>query len=289
MESTDTEMHGPLEPATSRETPRWGRVILAVVTVVALLAVSSTAVTAATGKWRFGQHATGDQQFGRMTPGNGQGQRGMPGLEGVVTAIDTSAKKITLAGAPGVTTVTVDASVALTALQADGTTKPAMLGDFAVGRVVRVHGKIDRSKIQPGQRPNPADITVMVTEITLVPNGDVRGFGLVTAVNGGALTVSGMGNLTVVVTPASGATIKKMDGTAVAVGDIKVGDRVSFHGTQQGGNAVSASDLRVMAPGAFGRGGFGPGAGDPGFGPGGGFGPHGPGPGMPKPPAPPPA
>jgi len=289
VESTDREVQGLREPATSHRTPRWGRVILAVVTVVTLLAISATAVTAATGKWRFGQHASGDQQFDKMASGNGQGQRGMPGLEGVVTAIDAGAKKITLAGAPGVTTVTVDATVALTALQADGTTKPATLGDFTVGRVVRVHGKIDRSKIQPGQRPNPADITLMVTEITLVPNGDVRGFGLVTAINGGALTVSEMGNLTVVVTPASGATIKKMDGMAVAVGDIKVGDRVAFHGTQQSGNAVSASDLRVMAQGSFGRGGFGPGMGGSGFGPGGGFGPHGPGPGMPKPPAPPPA
>jgi hypothetical protein len=209
-----------------------------------------------------------------------QGRGGFPGLEGVVTVVDESAKTLTIAGVPGVTTVTIDANVKLTMMNADGTTQNVALGDFRAGEVVQVRGKIDRSQFTPGQRPDPTKIKLTVTEIVVPPAGIVRGSGIVTAINGNTFTVVGMGNLTLSVTPASGATLKKADGSTFAVGDIKVGDHLTFSGTQSG-NAISASNLRLMPQGSFGQGGFG------GFGPRRGpGGPGGPGggnpPGAPK-------
>lgn len=262
-------------PPTSRHR---GRTILVVGAALALLLVTATAVTAATG-WRFGRFQNNAATQDQAKPNRPRGPGGLPGIEGVVTAVDQGAKTITLAGIPGVTTVTVDANVKLTAIQADGTTKPATLGDFKAGQVVRVHGKIDRGQIQPGQRPNPASIKLTVTEIVLQQSGVVRGFGLVTAVSGNTATIVGMGGLSLTVTPASGAMLKKADGSTFAMTDVKVGDHLMFGGTQSG-NTISASTLRLIPQGSFGPGGFGPGHG--GFGPGRG-GPKPPG--TPKPPS----
>jgi hypothetical protein len=262
------------------------RTVLIVGAALALLLVTATAVTAATG-WRFGRfqnHAMAgrDQAPGMNRPG---GQGGMPGIQGVVTALDESAKTVTIAGIPGVTTVTIDANVKLSAIQADGTTRSAALGDFLPGKVIRVHGKIDRGQITPGQRPNPANFKLTVTEIVL-QSGVARGFGLVTAVSGNTVTINEMGGLSLTVTPGAGATLKKMDGSTFAMSDIKVGDHLIFSGTQSG-NAISASSLRLIAQGSFGPGGFGRGPG--GFGPPRGPGPNGPNgpkpPGTPKPPS----
>ncbi|MGI8854875.1 MAG: hypothetical protein ACR2JW_03915 [Thermomicrobiales bacterium] len=250
--------------------PHRARTVLIIGGALALLLVTATAVTAATG-WPFRNHndATTAQA---QAPGQGgpmmQGRGGFPGLEGVVTAVDQVAKTLTIAGVPGVTTVTIDANVKLTQTNADGTTQNVALGDFRTGEVVQVHGKIDRSQIQPGQRPDPTKIKLTVTEIVVPPAGVARGSGIVTAIKGNTITVVGMGNLTLNVTPASGATLKKMDGSTFAVGDIKVGDHLTFRGTQSG-DAISASDLRLMPQGSFGMGGFG------GYGPRGG--PGGPG------------
>lgn len=255
---------------------RWGRIVLIVVAVIALLAMTATAVTAATGGRWFGPHGgnAGQGPGGPQGQGGPQGMnRGFPGLQGVVTAVDGNAKTITLAGVPSVTTVTVDTNVKLTKTGSDGKPTDASLSEFKAGQVVRVHGKIDRGQTTPGQRPNPANFKFTVTEIVL-PSGTVSGFGLVT-VSGNTLTVVGMGGLSVSVTPASGATIKKMDGTAIATGDIKVGDRVFYRGTQGSGNTVSATDIRVMTGGMFpggprhGGDGQGPGSNGAGFGPGG--------------------
>lgn len=239
--------------------------ILITVTVLALFALTATAVTAATTGWRFGSTHKDTNAAPEMA-GPGTAGRGFPGLEGVVTAVDGTAKTITLAGVPGVTTVTIDANVKLTAAQPDGTTKAATITDFKAGQIVRVHGTVDRSQFQPGQRPNPATIKLTVTEIVLPVSGVVRGFGIVTAVSGTTFTVVEMGGLSLSVTPASGATLKKMDGTAFAVGDVKVGDHLGFQGTQSG-NAISATNLSLMTAGAFGHGNFGrgpAGAGGPG-------------------------
>src|SRR5262249_33307054 len=141
--------------------------------------------------------------------GMGPGQPSFSGLQGVVTAVDTNAKTITIAGVPGVTTVTVDNSVKLSARQADGTTKDAAITDFKAGQVVTVRGRIDRSQFQPGQRPDPSMLKLIVTELTVDVSGIVRGGGLVTAVSGNSITVSAMGGLTLTVTPASGAKITK--------------------------------------------------------------------------------
>ncbi|MDQ6908131.1 MAG: hypothetical protein M3176_15010 [Chloroflexota bacterium] len=262
MESTERdETPEPVAPEPQR---RRGRIFLIAVAVIALLAVTATAVTAATTGWRFTRpgdsaNAMPEWQQAQAGPGgpNGQ-QRGFPGLQGIVTAVDTNAKTITLAGVPGVTTVTVDANVKLTMLKTDGTTDAATLTDFKAGQVVRVHGKPDRGQTPSGQRPNPANFKLTVSEITLAPAGMVRGFGLVTATSGNTITVVGMGGLSLMVTPASGATLKKMDDSAFVIGDVKVGDHLMFSG-QQNGNAISATDLRLIPQGSFGKGGFGPG------------------------------
>ncbi len=277
-----TEISATPEPVVLEPKRHRGRIFLIVLAAIALLAVTATAVTAATTGWRLSRSSESantipEWQQAQAAPGgpNGQ-QRGFPGLQGVVTAVDPAAKTITLAGVPGVTTVTIDANVKLTMLKADGTTTPATLTDFKPNQIVRVHGKPDRGQVPPGQAPNPANFKLTVSEITLAPAGLVHGFGLVTIASGNTITVVGMGGLTLTVTPASNATLKKMDGSAFAIGDVKVGDHLMFSG-QQNGNAVSASDLRLIPQGSFGKGGF--------FGHGSGpGGPGGPRPGGPRPP-----
>lgn len=275
MESTESTEAG--EPTAQRPPRRARRGILIGVSValVALLVLGATAVTAQRNEKRFAGGAFAGHAFGMPNdaPGNdkprgpwGDG-RGMPGLQGVVTAVDASAKTIILAGIPGVPTVTADANLKLTAAQADGTTKPAALADFKAGQVVRVHGTIDRSQIPQGQKPDPSKIKLTVTEITALPSGVVRGFGLVTAVNGSTFTVQAMGGLTLTVNGSAAKVTKGRDNAAASAGDIKVGDRISFTGTQQG-NAVNATQIGLMSGGfPFGPGGFG-GPGKPG-GPGG--------------------
>jgi hypothetical protein len=258
-EKTIDEAHESAAPPQQHR----ARTVLVIGVALALLLVTATAVTAATG-WPFSRTHYGATAAQKQAPGQGgptmRGRGGFPGLAGVVTAVDESAKTLTIAGIPGVTTVTVDANVKLTTMNTDGTTQNAALGDFRAGEVVQVHGKIDRSQFQPGQRPDPTKIKLIVTEIVVPPAGIVRGSGIVTVIKGNTITVVGMGNLALNVTPASGATLKKMDGSTFAVGDIKVGDRLTFRGTQSG-DAISASDLRLMPQGSFGKGGFG------GFGP----------------------
>jgi hypothetical protein len=214
--------------------------------------VSMSGATGTPGAGGSGGPGRAGRPPGPPGPGGmGPGQRGLPGIQGVITAVDPNAKTITIAGVPGVTTVTVDANVKLSARQADGTTKDAAITDFKAGQVVQVRGTIDRIQFQPGQRPDPSKIKLTVTELVADASGIVRGGGIVTAVTGNAFTVNAMGGLTLTVTPASGAKITKADKSAGGAGDIHVGDRISFQGTQQGAT-VSASDIRVMG------GGFGP-------------------------------
>jgi hypothetical protein len=278
-ENMTPEAHASAAPPR----PHRARTVLMIGAALALLLVTATAVTAA-GGWPFSRAHYGMTAAQKQAPAPGgpmmQGRGGFPGLEGVVTAVDESSKTLTIAGVPGVTTVTIDANIKLTMTNADGTTQNVALGDFRVGEIVQVHGKIDRSQFTPGQRPDPTKIKLTVTEIVVPPAGIVRGSGIVTAINGNTFTVVEMGNLTLSVTPASGATLNKADGSTFAVGDIKVGDHLTFSGTQSG-NAISASNLRLMPQGSFGQGGFG------GFGPR--RGPGGPGgpsngnpPGVPK-------
>jgi hypothetical protein len=257
-ENTTPEPHESAAPSRSHRT----RTALMIGAALALLLVTATAVTAA--GWPFSHTHNGATAAQKQPPAPGgpmtQGRGRFPGLEGVVTVVDESAKTLTIAGVPGVTTVTIDANVKLTMMNADGTTQNVALGDFRAGEVVQVHGTIDRSQFTPGQRPDPTKIKLTVTEIVVPPAGVVRGSGIVTAVSGNTFTVVEMGNLTFSVTPAGGATLKKMDGSTFAIGDVKVGDHLTFTGTQNG-NAISASNLRLMPQGSFGQGGFG------GFGP----------------------
>jgi hypothetical protein len=259
-----------------------GVIIGAIVGLIALLALGATAVTAhvnasrldaqpatwwhsgagnATGTPGAGGSAVPGRPGGPARPGfpgmpgfpGGMrpGQGGFPGLQGVVTAVDANAKTITIAGVPGVTTVTVDNTVKLSARQADGTVKDAAITDFKAGQVVQVRGSIDRSQFQPGQRPDPSKIKLTVTQLTVDVSGVVRSSGIVTAVSGNSITVSAPGGLTLTVTPASGAKITKSDKSAGSASDIHVGDHISFQGTQQA-NTINASDIRIMG-GGFGR------------------------------------
>src|SRR5690242_13181244 len=83
------------------------------VAILALLVLTTTAFAAG--------------PFGRFQAGNGKngngnmGNRGF-GPEAIVTAVDTTAQTITLAGVPQqIATVKVDSNVKLTAIQPDGT------------------------------------------------------------------------------------------------------------------------------------------------------------------------
>src|SRR4051812_12030737 len=190
-----------------------GRTLLVIGAALVLLLLTATAVTAAAG-WPFSRS---HQEAAPAQPPQGGPHGGFPGREGVVTAVDESAKTLTIAGIPGVTTVTVDTNVKLTAVKPDGTTQNVALGDFRIGQVVRVRGTIDRSQFTPGQRPAPTKIKLTVTEIIVPPAGVATGAGLVTAVNGNTITVVSMGGLTLKVTPAAGAMLKKMDGSAFTV------------------------------------------------------------------------
>jgi hypothetical protein len=255
----------------SRRQQRRGLLIGVTVGLVALLVLGATAVTAHANAKRLDArpatwwHSGTSDAPGTPGPGapGGPGRPGgmmagrgdFPGLQGVITAADTNAKTITIAGLPGVTTVTVDNSVKLSARQADGTTKDAAITDFTAGRVVQVRGTVDRGQSQPGQRPDPSKIKLTVTELIVDTSGTVRTGGLVTAVSGSAFTVSAMGGLTLTVTPANGAKITKADKSAGSASDIHIGDRIFVQGAQQG-STINASDIRIAggAPGPFGSG-----------------------------------
>ncbi|MCA1667143.1 MAG: hypothetical protein LC793_07045 [Thermomicrobia bacterium] len=230
--------------------------------VVALLTVATTVFAAGMGSRHNFVAPAGTNQPGN----NGQGMHGF-GPRAIVTAVDTTNQTITLGGLPQqVATVKVDQSVKLVAIQPDGTTKDAAIGDFKTGSVVEVHiqfngrGKRGRGPGQPGNAPNQPGTgsaspstgqgkpMVTVTELALVPVGQVRVEGLVTA-TGGTLTIVDGGGLQLTINTSGSTKVTK--GTATAsVTDIKVGDRVTASGTQNGA-AVNADILRVFDPSAM--------------------------------------
>jgi hypothetical protein len=252
------------------------RIIIGVVAaVVALLTVATTAFAAGFGG-RHGFAAPGGNPPANGQAGNNtQAYRGF-GPRAVVTAVDTTNQTITLGGLPQqIATVKVDASVKLVAIQPDGTTKDATIANFTTGSLVEVHvqftgrgsrrgpGNPGNAPNQPGNAPSqPNTNPPKVTELALVPAGQVNVSGLVTA-TGGTLTIVDGGGLQLTINAGSAKVTK---GTAAAsVTDIKVGDRITVTGTQSGAT-VNASTIRIfdlsaIKPGM--RPGMKPGAGSP--------------------------
>lgn len=251
------------------------RVIIGVIAaVVALLTVATTAFAAGFG----GRHGlvgpTGNNQPANAQSGNnGQGNRGF-GPRAVVTAVDTANQTITLGGLPQqIATVKVDQNVKLVAIQPDGTTKDAAITDFKTGSLVEVRvqfngrGGRGRGPGQPGNAPSQpsngqGQPNVTVTQIALVPTGQVHVTGLVIT-TGSTLTIVDGGGLQLTVNTANAKVTKGT--TAANVTDIKVGDRIIASGTQNGAT-VNATTLRIFDPSAMKSGmrpGMKPGAGSP--------------------------
>lgn len=238
------------------------------VAIVALLALATTAFAAGPGIRGFGPG-------GRDNAGGpaGNGMRDF-GPRAVVTAVDAANQTITLGGLPQqIATVKVDQNVKLVAIQPDGTTKDAAFGDFKAGSLVEVHVNFNgfrgrgpgRGQGQPGAGQNTPSAgqgmpSVTVTQLALVPAGQVRVEGLVVSTTGGIQIVDGGGLQLTVSTSGSTKVTKGNSTTAAAVGDIKIGDRIGVSGTQNGAT-VNATTIRIADLTAFGRNGMKPGAG----------------------------
>lgn len=224
------------------------------VAIVALLALATTALAAGPGARGFAPGGPGGRD------GHGFGPRA------VVTAVDTTNQTITLGGVPQqIATVKVDQNVKLVAIQTDGTTKDAAFADFKTGSLVEVHFAFNgrgrgSGQGQPGSGQGQPNVTV--TELALVPAGQVRVEGLVISTTGGIQIVSGGGLQLTVNTSGTTKVTKGNDTTAAAVTDIKVGDRIVAGGTQSGAT-VNATTLRIADVNAHGRDGMKHGAGSP--------------------------
>lgn len=257
------------------------RLIIGIIaSVVALLTVATTVFAAGfSGRHGFAAPGSNNPPANASSGNNGQTDRGF-GPRAIVTAVDTTNQTITLGGLPQqIATVKVDPSVKLAAIQPDGTTKDAAIGDFTTGSLVEVHFKFNgrggrgRGPGQPGNAPNQpgsgsaqpstGQPMVTVTELALVPAGQVRVSGLVTA-TGGTLTIVDGGGLKLTINTSGNTKVTK-GAAAAAVTDIKVGDRVSVTGTQNGAT-VTADTLRIFDPSAMKSGvrpGMKPGTGSP--------------------------
>lgn len=212
-----------------------------VMAIVALLAIATTAIAAGPG--RFAPAGNGKT--------NGQGQ-GFHGPRAVITAVDASAQTITLGGLPQqVATVKVTSDVTLVALQADGTTKPATFTDFTVGSIVEVGIKgPGRGARNPGGNASPPSGTqgqpnVTVTQLALVPAGQVRVDGLVLSTGSGSFQILEGGGLKLTVQAGSAKVTTGNQNTAASLTDVKVGSRVSVSGTQSA-DTVTATTVRIF-------------------------------------------
>lgn len=232
-----------------------------IVGVVALLTVATTVFAAGSGRHGFIGSADNGQAASNQTGNNGPGDRGF-GPRAIVTAVDTTNQTITLGGLPQqIATVKIDQNVKLVSIQPDGTTKDAAIGDFKTGSLVEVRFQFNgrnghgRGPGQPNTGANPSSNgngqgqpNATVTQLALVPAGQVRIEGLVTA-TGGTLTVVDGGGLQLTVATTGSTKVTK--GTATAgIGDIKVGDRVTATGTQNGAT-VNAGTVRIFDPSAM--------------------------------------
>lgn len=206
------------------------------IAIVALLVAATAAIAAGPGMRGNGAnrpHGGGGANFGPRA---------------VITAADATNQTITLGGLPQqIATVKVDASVKLVAIQPDGTTKDATFGDFKVGSLVEAQFKGNRrgGPGGPQSTPNSGQNTpnITVTQLALVPAGQVRVEGLVISTSGGIQIVDG-GGLQLTVSTSGATKVMKGANTTAAVTDIKVGDRIGVSGTQSGAT-VAANTIRI--------------------------------------------
>jgi hypothetical protein len=225
------------------------------IAIVALLVAATAAIAAGPGM--LGMRGN------KAVPGGNGGANFGP--RAVVTAVNATNQTITLGGLPQqVATVKVDANVKLVAIQADGTTTPATFDKFTVGSLVDVQFK-GNGRGRPGNQQAPANgqatPNFTVTQLALVPAGQVRVEGLVVSTASGIQIVDG-GGLQLTVTTSGTTKVTKGNNTAAAVTDIKVGDRIGVSGTQNG-VTIAANTIRIADLSARPRAGAKPGAASP--------------------------
>jgi hypothetical protein len=258
-----------MDMGTGKRVQTRTRVVIGLgIAVLALLVLTTTAFAA--GPFAHFQAGNGN----KGTNGNTGNKAAMMnqgfGPEAIVSAVDTTAQTITLAGVPQqMATIKVDANVKLTAIQPDGTSKDAAIGDFKAGSLVRVQFNIQRPNRGNGNNGNngtpPANNgngqmpAVTVKGLALLPVGTVHVQGLVTANNNGTIQIIDAGGLQLTVN-ASGAKITKGQNAAAATTDITVGTRIMATGTQSG-TTVNATTVRIIDLSALGQRGARPGKG----------------------------
>jgi len=245
-------------PARTGRHRRWLLGAGAFVAVLALMLFAGSAF----GVSAQGMHGIGP---GRMMPnGNGNGGKGAhgsPGMMGpfgfghgiraVVTGVDTGANTITLAGLPQqITTVKLDNTVKLETLQADGTTKPAAIGDFKSGTLVRIgigRGNGSNGGAQPTGTPgaNQGRFGFAINNLVIVPDNIAEVSGLVIANNNGTYTIAADGGLRLTVKTQGNTTYTKSGNAAATAADVKVGTRIVVNGTQAP-DGITATTVRVM-------------------------------------------
>ena len=252
----------PSPASTPARTGRHRRWLLGAGAFVAVLALMLFAGSA------FGVSAQGMRGIGpgRMMP-NGNGGNGAHGSNGkmgpfgfghgiraVVTGVDTGANTITLAGLPQqITTVKLDNTVKLETLQADGTTKPAAIGDFKSGTLVRIGigrgngGNGSNGGAQPTGAPgaNQGRFGFAINDLVIVPDNIAEVSGLVIANNNGTYTIAADGGLRLTVKTQGNTTYTKSGNAAATAADVKVGTRIIVNGTQAP-DGITATAVRVM-------------------------------------------
>lgn len=254
--SSGTPTPTPSPASAPARTGRHRRWLLGAGTFVAVLALMLVAGNA------FGVSAQGMRGIGpgRMMP-NGNGGNGMMGpfgfghgIRAVVTGVDTGANTITLAGLPQqITTVKLDNTVKLETLQADGTTKPAAIGDFKSGTLVRIGiGRGNGSNgsnggTQPTGTPgaNQGRFGFAINDLAIVPDNIAEVSGLVIANNNGTYTIAADGGLRLTVKTQGNTTYTSARNAAATAADVKVGTRIIVNGTQAP-DGITATTVRVM-------------------------------------------
>ncbi len=230
METTEATTPQPMS-LRKRKSPhrRW---MLGIAALVAALAVLTIATTAALSQAPSipGFHA----------PWQGQtGWSGPDGLRAVIQSIDAGANTITVAGLPDrISTVKVN-TVTLTAMQSDGITKPAAIGDFKAGSLVRV---------------GFARGTGAITAIVLIPDNVAAVSGVVLASSNGVYSLATEGGLRLTVKTQANTAYTKHRGETVTAADVQVGSDIVVHGTQAP-DGVTATTVRVIDATAFAHGG----------------------------------
>jgi hypothetical protein len=184
----------------------------------------------------------GNDQMGQMGPMGGH--RGGMGGPGGITITAISGSSISLATEDGWTrTITVGSG---TTYQENGTA--IGLSDLKVG---------DQVQFRETRGTNG---TYAIETIAIIPP---HATGIVSAVSGSSITITGRDGSTITITVTS-TTTYEVNRAAGSLADIKTGMVLVASGTKDAGGNLTATRIRAIDPGKFGPGHFGPGQ----FGPG---------------------